>query len=62
MQSIAHDAEHGRDADAHADQQHLTELGVLLRGCPKRPINDNSGCLQMCEEYLYLFTLSVGNK
>ena len=57
VQSIAHDAEHGRDADAHADQQHLAEIGMLLRGCPKGPINDDPGCLQICEEPLYVFTL-----
>ena len=45
MQGVPHDAQHGSDADAHANKHHSFESDMLLCWGPKRAIYDETGCL-----------------
>ena len=51
VEGVAHDGQHGGDADAHADEHDGPEGGVLLRGRAKGAVEDDAGCLQGRHHY-----------
>ena len=46
VEGVAHNGEHGGDADAHADEDDGPEAGVLLSGRAKWAVKDDAGRLQ----------------